>query len=321
MPYRHIDHINGVAVTPGIERTASMNTITRNIADARVYTNTARFDGAARELTEAELYRAAPSVFALDKHESRSERFQPIPTIEVLRGLRREGFAVVGAVQSRTRDASKREFTKHLLRLRRLDDINGGRQFRTGDSVFEILLRNANDGTAAYDLYAGLFRILCLNSLVANAGEVDSVKVRHSGDVQSKVIDGTFKVLQTAETVLGKAEDWAQIGVNRDEQLLLAQAAHVARFGVAETEEEQTPIQPEQLLTTRRWEDRQTRNQLWTTFNIVQENAIRGGLTGRREGAQRITRTREVKGIDQTVRVNQALWLITEHFASLKKAA
>lgn len=42
-----------------------MNTITRNIADARVYTNTARFDGAARELTEAELYRAAPSVFAV----------------------------------------------------------------------------------------------------------------------------------------------------------------------------------------------------------------------------------------------------------------
>ena len=101
----------------------AFNTITRNIADARVYTNTARVDNAQRALTEDELYRVAPSVFAVEAHESRSERFKPIPTIEILRGLNKEGFQVVGATQARTRDASKREFTKHLLRLRRIDAI------------------------------------------------------------------------------------------------------------------------------------------------------------------------------------------------------
>ncbi len=61
--------------------------------------NFARFDNSARSMTEDELRKAAPSIFAVEAHESRSERFQPIPTIEVLRGLMREGFMPVGAVR------------------------------------------------------------------------------------------------------------------------------------------------------------------------------------------------------------------------------
>ena len=61
--------------------------------------------------------------------------------------------------------------------------------YRVGDTVCEILLKNANNGTSAYDLMAGLFRICCLNSLVTQTGTIDSVKVRHSGDVNAKVIE------------------------------------------------------------------------------------------------------------------------------------
>ena len=121
-----------------------------------VYTNTARFDHA-RALTEDEMRRIAPSIFATSAHESRSERFQPIPTIEVLRGLGKEGFVPVGVKQSVARDADKVNFTKHLIRLRRLGNEDS---YRVGDTVCEILLKNANDGTSAYELMAGLFRLL-----------------------------------------------------------------------------------------------------------------------------------------------------------------
>ena len=43
-------------------------------------------------LSEDQMRAAAPSVFAEGKHASRSERYTYIPTIEVLRGLRKEGF-------------------------------------------------------------------------------------------------------------------------------------------------------------------------------------------------------------------------------------
>lgn len=142
-----------------------------------IYTDTARFD-TGRALTEDEMLKVAPSIFAVTAHESRSDRFKPIPTIELLRALTKEGFVPVGAKQSRTRIEGKAEFTKHLIRLCRIDD---GKSYSVGDNVCEILLKNANDGTSAYELMAGLFRIRCLNSLVAQVGTLEAIKVRHSG--------------------------------------------------------------------------------------------------------------------------------------------
>jgi hypothetical protein len=74
--------------------------------------STARFDGTARALTEDEMRQAAPSIFATQAHESRSERFRPIPTIDVLRGLQREGFHPVACRQAVTREPGREDFTK-----------------------------------------------------------------------------------------------------------------------------------------------------------------------------------------------------------------
>jgi hypothetical protein len=62
--------------------------------------------------------------------------------------------------------------------------------------------------------------------------------------------------------------------LNRDEKDILAGAAHVLRFGDSEGETT-TPIKAEQLLFPRRHEDRA--DDLWTVWNVVQENAIKGG--------------------------------------------
>ncbi|MCZ9241422.1 DUF932 domain-containing protein, partial [Escherichia albertii] len=66
-----------------------------------------------------------PSVFSGDKHESRSERYTYIPTINIINKLRDEGFQPFFACQSRGRDLGRREYSKHMLRLRREGHING----------------------------------------------------------------------------------------------------------------------------------------------------------------------------------------------------
>lgn len=281
-----------------------------------VYTNTARFD-TGRALTEDELRKLAPSIFAKTAHESRSERFQPIPTIEILRGLTKEGFVPVGAKQSSSRTAGKADYTKHLIRLRRIDD---GKSYNVGDTVCEILLKNANDGTSAYELMAGLFRVRCLNSLVTQTGTIEEIKVRHSGDVQAKVIDGTYTVLKAAENALVAPQDWSSMRLNREERQILAEGAHLLRFGDVEGEAK-TPIQPEQLLRQRRSDD--VSDDLWTTWNVVQENAIKGGIraVGRDDlGRRRRVTSRAVTGIDQDIKLNKALWLLGAKMAELKGA-
>jgi len=282
-----------------------------------VYTHSARFDTAVA-LTEEELFRLAPSIFAEQAHESRSERFRPIATIEVLRALQNEGFMPVGVRQSRTKDEGRRPYTKHLIRMRRLDD---DLKYSVGDTAMEILLRNANDGTSVWELMAGLFRVRCMNSLVALLSTLESIKVRHSGDVAANVIDGVFRVMESAELALEAPKVWSGIELSPIEQIELAQKAHAVRF--ADTAGAiNTPIQPYQLLDRRREAD--SGNDLWTIFNIVQENAIKGGLhnIGRvANGAIRAVTTRQIKGVDADVKINRALWSIGAEAAREKIAA
>jgi hypothetical protein len=285
------------------------------------YNQHARFDRA-QPLTEEELRAKAPSIFAVTPHESRSHRFKAIPTIEVLRGLQAEGFSPVAVCQSVCRDKDRAPFTKHLVRLRRLDEAA---KYSVGDSVLEVLLKNANDGTSAYDLLAGMFRIRCLNSLVAQTSTIDCVKVRHSGDVQHKVIDATYHVINQATGLLAAPQDWPRITLSSDERMVFANAAHVARFSQAEPGVQRTgvaeAIKPHQLLAVRRRDDQDPH--LWNVFNTVQENVIRGGLYGSYRDAGNHTRrtsTREIKGIDQNVKLNQPLWVLAEEMARLKSA-
>lgn len=282
-----------------------------------IYAATARFDDA-RALTEDEMRQAAPSIFATTAHESRSERFAPISTIAILRALALEGFMPVGVRQSTARSPNRESHTKHLIRLRRLE----GEQHRVGDTVTEMLLKNANDGSSVYDLMAALFRVRCLNSLVAHTGTIAEVKVKHVGkDTVSQVIEGTYRILAQAEKTLEAPVSWGAIDLGHDERRAFARSAHVARFAAADGKVT-TGIKPEALLAPRRDGDKGT--DLWTTFNVIQENVLRGGLTGYGrglDGNQRIFRSRPINGIDQDVRLNKTLWTMAEEIAEAKVRA
>ncbi len=112
-----------------------------------------------RPLTDDELMQFVPSVFSGDKHESRSERYTYIPTINIINKLRDEGFQPFFACQSRVRDLGRREYSKHMLRLRREGHING-------QEVPEIILLNSHDGSSSYQMIPGIFRFVCTNGLV-----------------------------------------------------------------------------------------------------------------------------------------------------------
>lgn len=294
-----------------------------------LYTSTARFD-ANRFMTEDEIRAVAPSVFAVTKHESRSERFAPIPTIEILRGLAKEGFQVVGARQNVARLPGKAPFTKHLLRIRRFGGDVG--QYQVGDTVCEMYLQNANDGTSAYNLDSALFRIQCLNSMTMKLATLDAVKVYHSGNaerVMSKVIEGTYRVIDNSTQALEAPRQWSSIQLDGDEQRLFADAAALVRWGNPDDSEESdgqreaavTTYNPLGLLAAKRVEDRS--NDLWMTFNRVQENAIRGGVTGRTlrvNGRVARASSRPVKAIDSDIKINRRLFDLADAFAQLKGA-
>jgi hypothetical protein len=161
-------------------------------------------------------------------------------------------------------------------------------------------------------------------------------KVKHSGNVIDAVVNGSYQVIDQSMKAIDKASSWSNLQLTAGEQRVFAEAAHQLRFADAEGKVA-TPITVEQLLAPRRAEDANpatyrpyrsgnvAATDLWKTFNVVQENVIKGGLHGVARGTDehgRITHrnvtTREVRGIDQDVKLNRALWHLAERMAELK---
>ncbi len=264
-------------------------------------------------LTDHQLRQVVPSVFAEAAHDSRSARYAYIPTIDVLSGLRREGFEVFSARQAKTRIEGREEHTKHLLRLRHAS--HQGRAAVVGDSVPEILLLNSHDGSSSYQMMGGVFRFICANGMVVPDGTCQTIKVQHSGKVQDRVIEGAFEVLDGLTRVIDSRDSMRALTLNEGEQNAFARAAALLRFEPAEGQA--LPVTPEQVNRARRMDDRAP--DLWTTFNRVQENVVRGGLRGRNANGARQS-TRAVTGIDQDVKLNRALWTLAEEMQRLKAA-
>lgn len=253
-------------------------------------------------LSDDQILQFAPSVLAQEKHESRGDRYAFIPTLSVLEGLRGEGFQPFEVRQTRVRDQSRKEHTKHMIRLRHPDAV------KTADGVGEIVLLNSHDGTSSFQLMSGFFRMVCSNGLMAGNLH-DDIRIRHSGNVIDDVIEGSFRVIDSMNMLEESIESLRSIELNDAAQLVFAKAALQLKY-----EDNAAPIEPVQILQPRRFEDRKP--DLWTVMNRVQENMLKGGVRGV-SSTGRNMRTREVGGVNENVRLNKAIWTLATEMERL----
>lgn len=254
-------------------------------------------------LQNVQLMQVVPSVFAENKHESRSERYTYVPTIQILEALRKEGFHPFYAAQSRVRDASNQEHTKHMLRFRHAANIEAG-------EANEIILINSHNGTSSYQMLSGVFRFVCKNGVVCGESFND-IRVPHKGDILSQVIEGAYTVLDDFKRVDEQVTSMKSLVLGEAQQRAFARAALTLKYD----ESKQTvPVTENDVLAVRRTADNSP--DLWTTFNRVQENMVRGGMRARGANGKRFT-TRPIYGIDQCVKLNRALWTLAEEMKKI----
>ena len=258
-------------------------------------------------LDDDQLRRIAPSIFAENAHESRSQRYTYIPTIDVLNGLRREGFQPFMVCQGSTRVPGKSDFTKHMVRMRHVSD-------QAKSEANEIILVNSHDGTSSYQMLSGVLRFVCNNGMVCGEG-IEDFRVPHKGDIVDQVIAKAWTTLDGFGLVREVTEEMKSVTLTDAQAERFASAALQIRYEPEQDENGNwlaAPIDAHQLLTVRRNEDNQ--RDVWTTFNRVQENAIRGGLSARSANNRRM-RTREVVGIDSSLDLNRKLWTLAQFVA------
>ncbi|UCF26435.1 MAG: DUF945 domain-containing protein, partial [Ralstonia sp.] len=209
-------------------------------------------------LSDDQIRTVAPSIFAENPHESRSQRYSYIPTAAVLTELRKEGFQPFMVCQTRVRHEDRREFTKHMLRLRHASQINGA-------EANEIILLNSHDGSSSYQMLAGMFRVVCQNGLVCGDTVAD-VRVPHKGNVTDHVIEGAFEVLHGFGQVQDSRDSMRAITLDEGEAEIFARSALTLKY---DDSGKALPITENQILRPRRFDD--NRPDLWSVFNRVQE--------------------------------------------------
>jgi len=245
------------------------------------------------------------AVYAAQAHESRSNNYSHVSTDRIMNLIETSGFKLAAASARNVRKPDKVGFQKHLLRFRPIDSL----LTVIGDSVPEIIVTNAHDGTGGINIMAGLFRLVCLNGLVVKSAEFATVSLPHRGrDLEAKVIDAAYTVIADSERAARSVQDWRGINLTRVEQLQFAEQALAIKY----QDSERQPIQSYQLLQARRLDD--TKTDLWSIFNVVQENVIRGGLRGR-IGTRSVT-TRRVRGAESDLSINSKLWGLADKWAT-----
>jgi hypothetical protein len=257
----------------------------------------------------------APSVFATAPHDAVTSAYRFIPTYEMLDTLTNQGWQCVQAGEHRVRNLSKRGFQKHMLRFRNPN------MPKAGDSEIDLLVFNSHDRTTGFKFMAGLFRFVCANGLVAGENLFEPLSVKHVGYKSENAIEASYRVIESVPMIAESVEAMRAVTLTNDDKLAFASSALIAKFGAPDVNNPKTAIQinPSTILLPRRQAE-VGKSDLWSTFNIVQENLIKGGQrTVNVKRTKRLT-TRGVSSISENTKLNQALWTLAESMKQYKTA-
>ena len=259
--------------------------------------------------------------------DGRSDKYSFIPTSRVISALAEQGWKPVKIDQKRCNISDKEGFQKHLVRFRNESMLNTISE--KGDIFPEIVLTNRHDGGSSFQIMAGLFRLVCLNGLCVADAVFNTHRIKHIGYTDEKVHDAVHHVIETLPLVRDKVKEFQAISLSNDERLAFGESALDLIYddGVWTGEDQNRKIHPFEIPNKRNTAlslIKPIRNQdydtnLWTTYNTVQEKMIKGRFGLRNDMGYQIKKARVVKSIDKDVKLNKALWTLSEKMVELKR--
>jgi len=253
-------------------------------------------------LSDEQLRRLTPSVFASQPIAGVSDRYAFLPTSSVLKGLREGGWLPVLAREQPVRNEARKGFQKHCLRFARAEHLE---RVQLNQVRPELVLLNSHDRSSAYQLHCGLFRLVCSNGLVVADATFARISVIHTGFRPENVIAASFKVRDAVPGMMERVRLFQDRILTDAERLGFAKDAAVYRWG----DLAKAPLSPEKLLAPCRYGD--DKKDLWTTLNTIQEHLTKGGQrdhSRRRPNGRPMGKSRAITGIAEDLDLNKCLW-------------
>ena len=263
-------------------------------------------------LSAERIKQLAPAVYSTTKAQRLTDRYVSLHTSDIIPVLADYGYEPVQAAQKRSRIDGAADHASHMVAFAKPMSDEG-----TGIRP-EIILYNSHDGTGSVKLFAGCFRFICSNGIIA--GEGFQSRVYHS-----KALNGFEDMLTTTvatlPSLMERMERLRGITLTIDDAYDIAQRGVATRWDMFNEQTKgvfATQTTVSNVLQPQRLQD--VGMDAFTVFNRIQEGVIRGNAFVKSLNATHpdghMRKARNVSSIKEHVRINAELWDIADAIAA-----
>ena len=264
-------------------------------------------------LSAERIKQLAPAVYSTTKAHRLTDRYVSLHTSDIMPVLADYGYEPVQAAQKRSRIAGAADHASHMVAFAKPASADEGTGIRP-----EIILYNSHDGTGSVKLFAGCFRFICSNGIIAGNGFQSRV-------YHSKALTGFEDMMKatvaTLPSLMERMERLRGITLTIDDAYDIAQRGVATRWDMFNEQTKgvfATQTTVSNVLQPQRLQD--VGMDAFTVFNRIQEGVIRGNAfvkslnVSHPEGHLR--KARNVSSIKEHVRINAELWNIADTIAA-----
>ncbi len=199
------------------------------------------------------------------RHETKSQRFQPIKPELIESVLKPHGFNLVSLKTGRAINPDRTDHQTTIARYRSQNEM------RIGGHHLDIVAKVPHL-YGAVELFLGTFRQVCSNGMTVGV-KFTSFKVKHLINPMRQIQELIPLLVAQEQAMVETITAMQSRYLSDAEQYSLAARAAVLRMA---GKENVLQVMAQDLLVARRAEDEQTN--LYTVFNRVQENLIRNRM-------------------------------------------
>lgn len=261
-----------------------------------------------RVLSEREIREKAPSLFTNEPNfNSVSQKYYFHNTLDAIREIQKFNWHIVQVDQVSVREATNEGYQTHLVKFVHLDDI-----LSNNENSVQILLLNNHSGNKSMSICCGLYRACCANGMVISDSVFEEFKIRHIGDKEKDVAEAIAKITAIKPKIIADIKAMESIKLNNEEKLSFAKSVIPLRF------DEHLEVNPSDLLKAHRLEDRESDN-LYVTLNIIQENVIRGNVSGVNKETNRKFTSKPILSLIKDKVINKGIWDVATRIKTIKE--
>jgi hypothetical protein len=264
-------------------------------------------------LSQERIAQLAPAVYSTTKAGRLTDRYVSLHTSDIIPVLADYGYEPVQAAQKRSRMVDAVDHASHMVAFAKPATNDESAGIRP-----EIILYNSHDGTGSVKLFAGCFRFICSNGIIAGNGFQS--RVYHSKALLG-FEDMLRKTVDTLPTLMERMERLRGITLTIDDAYDIAQRGVATRWDMFDGQTKgvfATQTTVNNVLQPQRVQDNMM--DAFTVFNRIQEGVIRGNAFVKSLNATHpeghMRKARNVSSIKEHVRINSELWDIADAIAA-----